>query len=86
LNEFVESREIAVVQPEFPQEFPDALDRIELRAVRRKEKQGEVWRLQPTPLGVELGMVVSGVVGDDHDPTTRRRARRRRMRRKLQQV
>ena len=67
LNEFVESREVAVVKPEFTQELPNALDGVELRTVRRKEKQSEVWLLQSAPLGVELSMVVPGVeIGRAH--------------------
>lgn len=69
-GEFREGWKVAIVEPEAAQEFPDTLDGIELRAVRRKEKQGEGGLLGVTPGGMERGVMVSGVVTDDDHATT----------------
>jgi len=70
-DEIVERRKVAVVQPQFAQELPDSLDRIELRAVGRKEKQDELGLLLSAPLGMHGGVVIPGVVHDnEHSPTS----------------
>src|SRR6267378_2056366 len=70
-DEIVERRKVAVVQPQFAQELPDSLDRIELRAVGRKEKQDELGLLLSAPLGMHGGVVIPCVVHDnEHSPTS----------------
>lgn len=66
-DELIERGEVPIVQPEFTQELPDALNRVELRAVRRKKEQEEARLLPAAPLGVQNGMVIFGVVDDDND-------------------
>lgn len=80
-----EGWKVPVVEPKTAQKLPDTLDRIELRAARRKKKAGRkriVWR----PGGMECGVLISGLAL----MTTTRRSpqalRRRRRRRNDQQV
>src|ERR1039457_1371592 len=47
-------------------EFPDALRRVQFRAVGRQEVQTETFRLLLPPVLVESGVVISGVVGNHH--------------------
>src|SRR5882672_8771035 len=70
-EELVERGKVAVVQPQFAQELPDALDRIELRTVGRKEKQDELGPLLSAPLGMHGGVVIPSVIHDnEHSPTS----------------
>ena len=70
-GEFGERWKVAVVEPQAAKELPDALNGVELRAVRGKEKQREVGLLRETPSGVERGVVIFGVIDDDHHAPTR---------------
>ncbi len=67
LGKLSESREVTIVEPEFAEEFPDSLDGIEVRAVRREEEQDEAGLLKAAPFGVKSGMVIPGVIDDDDD-------------------
>ena len=68
-GEVSEGWKLAVVEPKASKELPDALNGIELRAVRGKEKQREVGLLREAPGGMKRGVVVFGVVDDDdHAP------------------
>ena len=67
LGELSESREIAIVEPELAEKFPDPLDGVEVRAVRRQEQQDESGLLKAAPLGVKSGMVIPSVIDDDDD-------------------
>ena len=69
LHEFCERREVSIVEPKPAEQFPAALNRIELRAVGRKEAQDEVWALGPAPSQMEVGVMILGVVHDDDDAT-----------------
>ena len=65
-GKFGERREVAIMEPESAQEFPNALDWVELRAVRREEEQREIGLLSQTPSRVERSMVVLRIVDDDN--------------------
>ena len=69
LGELHQRGEVAIVDPELSKELPDALDGIEVGAIRRQEEQDEIGLLQATPFGVEGCMVIPGVVEDDDDST-----------------
>ena len=47
-------------------EFPDALRRVQLRAVGRQEIQAETLRLLLSPIPVQSGVVIAGVVGNHY--------------------
>ena len=49
------------------QQFPDALDGIQIRTVGRKVVQPKVWYLGISPGFVHFRMMIRGVVTDDHD-------------------
>jgi len=70
-GEFSERGKVAVVEPQAAKELPDALNGVELRAVRGKEEQREVGLLREAPSGVERGVVVFGVIDDDHHAPAR---------------
>jgi hypothetical protein len=70
-GEFGERREVAVVQAKTAEQFPDALDGIELRTVGREKMEAKVWFLLPSPFGMQRRVVVLGIVGDDHHLATR---------------
>ena len=60
-----ESSEVPIVEAKPPHQLPDALDRIEFRAVGRQEQQSEVGFLFGPPLLVNGCMMVLGIVRDD---------------------
>jgi len=64
VNHFVQVREISVVQATAPSQFPNSLDRIQLRAVGRQIVQTKVVGVLFSPLLVQPGMMISRVVGD----------------------
>src|SRR5450759_5633864 len=54
------------MQATAPSQFPNALDRIQLRAVGRQVVQSKVFGVLFSPLLVQSGMMISRVVGDDN--------------------
>lgn len=62
----VQSREIPIVQTTAADQLPDAFDRIEFGTVRRQEMKAEMSCNIFSPLLVQAGVVVTGVV-DNHD-------------------
>jgi hypothetical protein len=58
LGELMERGEESVMEPEPPEQLPDALNGVKLRAIGRKEMEGKIRFLQPSPSGVEPDMVV----------------------------
>ena len=70
-RKFSERREIVVVNPKSFKELPNPLDGIELRAVWWEEKQRKFRLFGIAPVGVKGGVVISGVINDDHDTSTR---------------
>jgi hypothetical protein len=69
-NDIVQFREISVVEASPTRQLPDPLDRIQLRAVRRKEVESEMFEVLLPPLGVKPGMVEAGVVCNHHDTSS----------------
>ena len=65
-NHILQGREVLVVQAAAADQFPDALDRIEFRAVRRQKGQLEVIGDLVSPGGVQAGVMIPGVVTDHH--------------------
>ena len=52
-------------------ELPDALRGVQFRTVGRQEIQAKMFRLLLPPIAVQSGMVISGVVGNHHYPSSR---------------
>src|ERR1035437_74638 len=67
-REVVDRLKILIVDPKASQELPDSFNRIEFWAIRRKELQDEVGLLFAPPLGVELSVVIPGVIDDEDNP------------------
>jgi hypothetical protein len=65
----LELGEVPVVDAPSSGELPDSLDRIQLGAGGGEERQLEPRRDLVPPLLVKSGVVVSGIVADDHDTT-----------------
>jgi len=65
-NNVIQRREVLVVQTAATDQFPDAFDRIEFRAVRRQKGQLEVIGDRVSPSGVPAGVMIPGVVTDHH--------------------
>ena len=61
--------EVAIVQATTACELPHALDRIEFGTVRGKEIQSKVMGVLFPPRSVQAGVVITGIVGDDHNPS-----------------
>jgi hypothetical protein len=66
-----ELREVSIVKTKTADKFPNPFDGVEIRTVGRKEKQLELRLLSFSPLPVHTGVVVLGIVRDDHDATSR---------------
>jgi hypothetical protein len=56
---------IAVMQTQATNQFPDPLDRVQVRTVWREEQKPELRLLGAPPFFVHGGVVVSGVVNND---------------------
>ena len=65
-GELVKRAEKAVMEPEAAKQFPDALDGVEFRAVGRQEQQDKIGLVDESPLPVQVGVMVFGVVDDDN--------------------
>ena len=50
-------------------ELPHARDRIEFGTVRGKEVQSKVVGVLVPPRSVQAGVVITGIVGDDYNPS-----------------
>src|SRR5579862_8775971 len=62
--------EIAIMEAEPSRQLPNPLDRIQIRAVRRQVTQHELRFLLHPPLGMQLGMVILGVIGNHDHPAS----------------
>jgi hypothetical protein len=63
----IQEAEIAIVQAKATRQFPNSLNRVQFRTVRREEIQSELRLLLLPPREMEPGSVVWGVVADqDH--------------------
>src|SRR5580704_9658368 len=65
-DDLLQDCKITVVNAATPGEFPDPFDRIEFRTVGRQKVQAKVTGDFPPPWLMELGMVITGIVDDDH--------------------
>jgi hypothetical protein len=63
-SDTIQEGEVAVVKAKSTRQFPNPLDGIQFRAVRRKEVQGKLGLLLLAPGEMESGSVVRGVVTD----------------------
>src|SRR5678815_1438804 len=68
-DDVIEGWEVVIMQARAPNQFPNALDGVEFRAVGREEVQSKVTGYLLSPLGVKSGMMITRIVGDDHDST-----------------
>lgn len=65
--DLIKARKIPIVQTQPPDQFPESLDRIEVRAVRWQKVQRKVIGVLVPPRLVEDRVMISGVVGNDDD-------------------
>ena len=65
-DDVIQMREVPVVQASSTREFPDALDRVQFRALGGEVIEGETIGVLLPPLPVKSGVVVLGVVRNDH--------------------
>jgi hypothetical protein len=70
IRDMREFREVPVMETQAPSEFPDSLDGVKVRAIRRKEEQLECWLLFSSPCFVHAGVMISSVIDDNHDAST----------------
>lgn len=64
-DDCVQSREVLFMQAAAPHQFPNSLDRVELRAVGRQEVQTKVIHDFSPPGRVHVGMMITRIVDDD---------------------
>jgi hypothetical protein len=64
-RDLMKGAEITIVQTQPPDQLPDPLNGIEVRAVRRQEIKLKAADSLCPPVAVELGVMVFGVVRDD---------------------
>lgn len=68
-DDVLEIGEVAIVQATTACELPHSLDRIEFGTVRGKEIQSKVMGVLFPPRSVQAGVVITSIVGDDHNPS-----------------
>ncbi len=61
--------EVAIVQATTAGELPHSLDGVEFGTVSGQEVQGKVMGVLFPPRSVQAGVVITGIVGDDHNPS-----------------
>jgi hypothetical protein len=61
--------EVAIVQATTAGELPHSLDGIEFGTVRGEEVQSKTGRVLFPPRSVQARVVITGIVGDDHNPS-----------------
>ena len=61
--------EVAIVQATAAGELPHSLDGVEFGTVSGQEVQGKVRGVLFPPRSVQAGVVITGIVGDDHHPS-----------------
>ena len=61
----VQGGEVLIVQTRAADQFPNSLDRVEFRTVRRQEMQSKVAGHLLSPVRVKAGVVIARIVGDD---------------------
>src|SRR5438270_11599406 len=68
-DDFLQRRKVSVVDALTTREFPNPLDRIQFGTIGRRVVQHEILPMVVSPFFVKPGMMVSGVVRNDHDGT-----------------
>ena len=68
-DDVIKGWKVVVMKTRASNQFPNALDGVEFWAVGREEMQSKVTGYVLSPLGVKRGVMVTRVVGDDHDFT-----------------
>ena len=68
-DDVLEVVEVAIVQTTTAGELPHSLDRVEFGTVSGKEVQGKLMGVAFPPRSVQAGVVITGVVGYDHNPS-----------------
>ena len=68
-DDVLEIVEVAIVQATTAGELPHSLDRVEFGTVRGKEVQGKGMGVVFPPRSVQTGVVITGIVRDDHNPS-----------------
>jgi|HubBroStandDraft_5_1064220.scaffolds.fasta_scaffold36932_4 hypothetical protein len=68
-DDVLEIFEVAIVQATTACELPHSLDRVKFGTVRGKEVQSKVVGVLLPPRSVQAGVVIPGIVGDDHNPS-----------------
>lgn len=66
-----EVRKVSIMSAKASGQFPDTLDGVEIRAIRRKEEKGQQMPMFMEPSPELSGVVPSGVVQDEYDFSTR---------------
>lgn len=66
----VQSWEVLIVQAPAAKQLPHPFNGIKLRAIRGQELEAEVGRHFPSPRRVQLGVMVAGIIADEHDLAT----------------
>jgi hypothetical protein len=69
-NDVIQLRRVSVMEVSPAGGFPDPLDRIQLRAIGGEEVEDEMFAVFLPPLGMKMGRVESGVVGNHHHAST----------------
>ena len=65
-NQVFESRKISVMNAKFSSQLPDSLNRTELRTIRRQKIQPQIPPVIPQPGLQQSGMMISGVIQNNH--------------------
>ena len=70
-DDLLESAKIAIVKPKAAQQLPDTLNGIEDGRIGRQIIETEAGRFLLSPVFVQQGVVVFGIVGDDDNLPSR---------------
>ena len=67
MDHIVQLGEVAIMQAVAAGEFPDTFDRVQFRAIGRQIVQNEVSGVLRALVLVKKGVMILGIVGDDHN-------------------
>ncbi len=68
IDHILQFGEVSVMSSFSPRDLPNSLNGIEFRAVGRHELQRKSLMATQPPVSMKLGMVVSDVIDDEHNP------------------
>ena len=68
-DDISEMVEVAIVQATTAGELPHGLNGVEFGTVSGQEVQGKVRGVLFPPWSVRAGVMITGIVGDDHNPS-----------------